>query len=39
MRFLLKLPPAYGFCTNRLLAAGKMGGSKNQMLKELQKVD
>lgn len=39
MRFFLKLLPAYGFCRDRLLAAGKMGGSNNQMFKQLQKVD
>jgi hypothetical protein len=39
MRFFLKLLPAYGFCADRLLAAGKMGGSKNQMFNQLQKVD
>lgn len=39
MRFSLKLLPAYGFCRDRLLAVGKMGGSKNQMFNQLQKVD
>lgn len=39
MRVFLNLLPAYGFCKDRLLAAGKMGGSKNQMFKQLQKVD
>lgn len=38
MRSFLKLLPAYGFCKDRLLAVRKMGGSKNQMFKQLQKV-